>query len=68
MAKQPTKHRQEWTPQDVRQLRQLANQNTPTRVIALKLGRTTAAVYTEASQQNISLAPTNQRRYNRRSR
>lgn len=55
-----------WTPQDVRELRQLARGNTPTRVIGLKLGRTADAVYQRASQEDISLRPTNQRPYGRR--
>jgi hypothetical protein len=55
-----------WTRGDVSQLRQLAKQNTPTRVIGLKLGRTVDAVRTKASENNISLKPTNQSPYNRR--
>lgn len=39
----------------------LADGNTPTRIIALKLGRTPASIYGEASKEDISLAPTNQR-------
>jgi len=54
-----------WTPQEVRNLRDLAHGNTPTRVIGLKLGRTEAAVRTMASEKNISLSPTNQSPYNR---
>lgn len=54
-----------WTPKDVSQLKSLASQNTPTRVIGLKIGRTESAIYTQASQQGVSLAPTNQRPYNR---
>ena len=57
-----------WSPADRRELGQLAAQNTPTRVIGLKLGRTPAAVQTQASQQGTSLKPTNQSPYNRRSR
>ena len=54
-----------WTQQEVQQLRTLAKQNTPTRVIGLKLGRTPAAVQQKASQEDISLKPTNQAPYNR---
>lgn len=68
MAKQPPKHRQPWTPQEVRELKQLARENTPTRVIGLKLGRTPAAVSTKASEEDISLRPTNRSPYNRRQR
>lgn len=52
-----------WTRQEVQQLRTLANQNTPTRVIGLKLGRTEDAVRSRASAENISLKPTNQSPY-----
>jgi len=57
-----------WTPQQVRQLRQLATQNTPTRVIGLKLGRPVAGVYAKASEKRISLDPPNQSPYNRRTK
>ena len=63
MAKTPPNHGKPWTKQDVQQLGQLAKGNTPTRIIALKLGRTPASVYGEASKEDISLAPTNQRPY-----
>lgn len=55
-----------WTPTANAQLRQLAAQNTPTRVIGLKLGRTETAVRSQASAQGVSLKPTNQTPYNRR--
>jgi hypothetical protein len=57
-----------WTPSDVKQLKDLAEGNTPTRVIGLKLGRTEGAVSSKASQENISLKPTNQSPYNRKSK
>lgn len=57
-----------WTRSDVSQLRGLAKQNTPTRVIGLKLGRTEDSVRTKASNEGISLKPTNQSPYNRRNR
>lgn len=55
-----------YTRADVKQIRQEAKQNTPTRVIAGHLGRTPAAVQQKASEQNISLKPTNQSPYNRK--
>jgi hypothetical protein len=55
-----------WQPSEIGMLRNLAGQNTPTRVIGLKLGRTEAAVRTKASQQGISLEPHNRSPYNRR--
>jgi len=52
-----------WTSSEVDQLQHLANENTPTRVISLKLGRTPGAVYSKASAEGISLNPPNQRPY-----
>jgi len=49
-------------------LEHLSDQNTPTRVIGLKLGRTPEAVRSKASDESISLKPTNQSPYNRRKR
>jgi hypothetical protein len=49
-----------WTEDEVKQLRDLAEENTPTRVIGLKLGRTEDAVYAKASDEGISLKPVNQ--------
>jgi hypothetical protein len=66
MAKKPANHGKEWTKQDVNELKKLVKQNTPTRVIGIKLKRTEDAVYSEASKENISLKPTNQSPYNRR--
>jgi hypothetical protein len=54
-----------WSSGAESQLRQLARQNTPTRVIGLKLGRTEDAVRTRASELGVSLKPTNQSPYNR---
>jgi len=54
-----------WSGAQKAQLRTLAAGNTPTRVIGLKLGRTEAAVRTQASKQGTSLKPTNQSPYNR---
>lgn len=54
-----------WSSGDERQLRQLANQNAPTRVMGFKLGRTEAAVQAKASELGVSLKPVNQSPYNR---
>ncbi|MDH4185859.1 MAG: hypothetical protein OEV08_02575 [Nitrospira sp.] len=66
MAKEPKNHGKTWTSADVKQLKQLAKENTPTRVMGLKLGRTPDAIQQKASQEDISLKPTNQSPYNRR--
>lgn len=55
-----------WTKTEVAQLRTEAKQNTPTRVIGLKHGRTEDAIRAKASDEGISLKPTNQSPYNRR--
>lgn len=62
----PKNHGKRWEPAEDRQLRELAKQNTPTRVIGIKLQRTEDAVQSRASEKNISLKPTNQSPYNRR--
>lgn len=66
MAKQRKNHGKAWTPAQVKTLKELAKGNTPTRVIGLKLQRTDDAVYAKASEEGISLKPTNQAPYNRR--
>ena len=66
MAKTPRNHGKQWTRSDASQLRQLAKENTPTRVMGIKLERTPGAVQQKASELDISLKPTNQSPYNRR--
>lgn len=68
MSKSTRNTGKSWTSGNNVQLRALARQNTPTRVIGLKLGRTPEAVRTQASKEGVSLKPTNQSPYNRRSR
>lgn len=55
-----------WTPEEVKKLKELAKDNTPTRVIGLKLGRPVSGVYAKASEKNIKLSPSNQSPYNRK--
>lgn len=52
-----------WTDEDIASLRKLAEQNTPTRVIGLKLGRSEDAIYSKASESGLSLKPVNQSPY-----
>jgi hypothetical protein len=66
MAKRPTNHHAHWTPTQNRELARLADQNTPTRVIGLKMGRTPDAIYNHASEIGVPLKPTNQSPYNRK--
>jgi hypothetical protein len=65
MTKTPKNSGKNWTPAEVKQLAQEAKGNTPTRVIALHMGRTPDAIYAKASEEGISLKPTNQAPYNR---
>lgn len=66
MAKTPQNHGKTWSQSEVNKLEQLAKGNTPTRIIALKMGRTPDAIQGKASSESISLKPTNQSPYNRR--
>jgi len=66
MAKYNRNSGKEWKTSEVSRLKKMAKENTPTRVIGLKLGRTENAVYAKASEKNITLSPTNQSPYNRR--
>ncbi len=66
MGKKPDNHNKAWSPAEVRKLEKFADGNTPTRVIGLKLGRSPGAVSSKASEEGISLKPTNQSPYNRR--
>jgi hypothetical protein len=65
MPKTPPNHGKPWTPEEVKTLEKLADQNTPTRVIALKLKSTEGAVRLKASEEEVWLKPTNQSPYNR---
>lgn len=56
----------QWTSEEVGRLKELARENTPTRVIGLKLGRPEAGVRSKASEKKIKLAPPNQSPYNRK--
>lgn len=66
MAKYDRNSGKAWSPVDLSKLKELASGSTPTRVIGLKLGRTPGAVSTKASDEGISLKPTNQSPYNRK--
>jgi len=56
----------QWSSGEVRTLQDLAARNTPTRVIGVKLGRSEGAVQSKASDEGISLKPTNQSPYGTR--
>lgn len=63
MSKSTSNSGKAWTKTEVKQLKALAKENTPTRVIGLKLKRTPGAIYNKASQENISLEPHNRSPY-----
>jgi hypothetical protein len=52
-----------WTEQDVATLRELADGNTPTGVMSVKLGRGEDAIRAKAKAEGISLAPANRPPY-----
>ena len=66
MSNKPANHGKPWTEDQVHKLEKLAEDNTPTRVMGLKLGRTEGSIRSKASEEDISLKPTNQSPYNRR--
>ena len=63
MAKKPPNQGKSWSNEEIRRLKTLADQNTPTRVIGLKMGRSPGAVSSQAGRQGVSLKPTNQSPY-----
>jgi hypothetical protein len=65
MAKTPKNHGKEWTPANDKTLKELAKGNTPTGLIAYKMGRSEDAIRSRASDKSVSLKPTNQSPYNR---
>jgi hypothetical protein len=67
MGKQPENAHKQWTRAQKTELKELARRNTPTGLIAHDLRRTESAVRTKASELDISLKPTNQSPYNRKS-
>jgi hypothetical protein len=57
---------QPWEAAELRELKALAKQNTPTGVMSLKLERPVSAIRSKAQREGISLRPTNRSPYNRR--
>ena len=66
MAKYNRNTGKAWSGADEAGLKRLADANTPTRVIGLKLGRTEDAVRSKAHEIGVSLRPTNQSPYGRK--
>jgi len=63
MAKKPANAGKAWTSAADKQLRKEAAGNTPTRVIALHVGRTEQAVRSRAQAIGVPLKPPNQSPY-----
>jgi tartrate dehydratase alpha subunit/fumarate hydratase class I-like protein len=63
MAKIPSNHKKPITKDVIKEVKELAKENTPTRVIGIKIGRTEDSVRSIASENGISLKPTNQSPY-----
>jgi hypothetical protein len=63
MTKSTRNSGKSWSPTEIKSMAGLADKNTPTRVIGLKLGRSESAVYNKARDLGISLKPTNQSPY-----
>ena len=57
-----------WSKEDLRELKALAKENTPTGVLSVKLQRPETAIRAKAHREGISLRPTNRSPYNRRKR
>lgn len=68
MANPPANHRKTWTRADEQQLKKLISENTPTRVMGIKLERTPAAVQGHANAIGLSTKPVNQSPDKRRKR
>ncbi len=54
---------QEWTDEQVQQLRELANGNAPVGMMSVKLGRSEVAIRSKAQSEGISLSPPNRSPY-----
>jgi hypothetical protein len=54
---------EEWSEAEVQQLRELADGNTPTGVMSIKLGRSEDAIRSKAQAEGVSLAPANRPPY-----
>jgi hypothetical protein len=60
MPKKPTNSGKPWTKGEVAQLKTEIKQNTPTRVLGLKHGRSPEAMQSKANSLGLSTKPTNQ--------
>ena len=63
MAKTPPNDGKPYTPTDIKQIKTLIRENTPTRIIGLKTGRGPEAVQQKINSLGLSTKPTNQSPY-----
>ena len=66
MAKIPKNQGKAWSSDDIKKLKNLTKGNTQTGLIAYELGRSEDAVRGKASNEGISLKPTNKSPYDRK--
>ena len=55
----PKNHGKDWTPSEIKRLKELAKKDTPTTKIAKNLGRTEASVRAQAQNKKIKLGKPN---------
>lgn len=63
MAKTMSNHGASWSKDHLRDLKTLIKGNTPTRLIAMKLGRTEGSVRAKTQSLGLSLMPANRSPY-----
>lgn len=68
MTKLPPNHRKLVTKSLASKIQAFANRNTPTGLIAYKMGRTENSIKNIASAYHVSLLPINKHPYNRKSK
>jgi hypothetical protein len=64
--KEPKNQGKKWTSNEISELKKLSEGNTPTGLIAHKLGRSEDSVRSKAKKNDISLLPTNKPPYDRK--
>jgi hypothetical protein len=63
MEQEPSKQGANWTPQEIKLLRELILKNTPTGLIAHQLSRTEESIRKKAKREGLSLKPVNRSPY-----
>jgi hypothetical protein len=59
----PENSRKEWTSDEIQQLRELAESNTPVGVMSIRLERSEDSIRSKAQSEGISLQPPNRSPY-----